>query len=78
MQEHRQVSRATNEVGGNQLSSCLQPAQVRPLCEALLAVDTGHTGAGPCCHEKGWMCAPLAAWSCPVKSVLGAVVVSVL
>lgn len=47
MQEHRQVSLAPNEVGDNQLSSCFPPAKACSLCEALLALAPGHTGASP-------------------------------
>lgn len=74
------MSLATNEVGNNQISSCLQPAKVHSLCGAWLAVATGQAGASPCCHQKGKddLCAPLAVCPCPVGSVLWAPVLSVL
>lgn len=74
MQEHCQVSLATNEVGDNQLSSCFQPAPVWPLCEASLAVPASVPV--PAAIGKDGCVLPLPC--ALAKSVLGAVVLSVL
>lgn len=76
MQEHCQVSLATNEVGDNQLSSCFQPAPVCPLCEALLAVAAVPLVPVPAAVRKDGCVLRLPR--VPVESVLGAVVLSVL